>query len=116
MFASVSIHARFISRAIQLQERFNELRKKFQSTPGLLAGRYPTPWSKELIAKLFQSTPGLLAGRYDDNAGIVNEHWVSIHARFISRAIPTDTCESVKLDWFQSTPGLLAGRYSCCTV
>ncbi len=61
----------------------------FQSTPGLLAGRYAprqANWAQEFM---FQSTPGLLAGRYD-GGGMAD--WlpnpVSIHARLISRAIP----------------------------
>ncbi len=61
---------------------------------------------------LFQSTPGLLAGRYPPGAG----PWsipppVSIHARLISRAIRLRRATTAMAQEFQSTPGLLAGRY-----
>ncbi len=36
----------------------------FQSTPGLLAGRYLIATTQRMSWLMFQSTPGLLAGRY----------------------------------------------------
>ena len=38
--------------------------EKFQSSPGLMAGRYVTCVQTEPSMLLFQSSPGLMAGRY----------------------------------------------------
>ncbi len=85
----------------------------FQSTPGLLAGRYGLPVRIRGARALFQSTPGLLAGRYAEGWQPTLLEQVSIHARLISRAIPASRDGGGGgLRWFQSTPGLLAGRYT----
>ncbi|CAI8753426.1 protein of unknown function [Methylococcus capsulatus] len=65
--------------------------KRFQSTPGYLAGRYATDISLPGEPPRFQSTPGYLAGRY-----------------LLSRS-----ADFVLQEKFQSTPGYLAGRYAC---
>ncbi len=86
----------------------------FQSTPGLLAGRYAGGDRQFQGAEVFQSTPGLLAGRYVTvRVGYRLPLIVSIHARLISRAIRwKPSMRRSASGAFQSTPGLLAGRYA----
>ena len=63
-------------------------RAKFQSTPGISAGRYPRARIRE---------------------GVLGE--VSIHARHFCRAIPVRPGGRRSCALFQSTPGISAGRY-----
>ena len=63
--------------------------KGFQSSPGLMAGRYLRESGEPANGYvLFQSSPGLMAGRY---------------------AAPVTQMRSPSM--FQSSPGLMAGRY-----
>ena len=111
--------------------------RRFQSSPGLLAGRVPEPCWDTCPQDLFQSSPGLLAGRYAAlRADSVDRHQVSILARPFGRARTrnSDPLPVIKAGFnprpafwpgdyacnpsiakpvskFQSSPGLLAGRY-----
>ena len=135
----VSILARPFGRALPAaRSRPMEQRPSFQSSPGLLAGRYlewtasrdrrgcfnprPAFWpgatgvttDAGVPAAVFQSSPGLLAGRYSryhQRESLVAR--VSILARPFGRALPHRPRLTSKPRRFQSSPGLLAGRYMC---
>jgi len=84
----------------------------FQSSPGLVTGRYlknACLWRQETM---FQSSPGLVTGRYRELAtkyGVVP--WVSILARSGDRALRASKCCGYGQHKFQSSPGLVTGRY-----
>ena len=84
----VSILARLNGRALPEANPARPAEQvKFQSSPGLMAGRYP-----ELVswysAGDVQSSPGLMAGRYRDiSAASVKAAIVSILARLNGRAL-----------------------------
>ena len=82
MTGAVSIHARFISRAILQRVRVKALFRCFNPRPVYKPGDT-------------KSLRGL---------GLCQQ--VSIHARFISRAIHQSSALSVGSTTFQSTPGL----------
>ena len=93
---NVSIHARHFCRAIRASQSQRPTSHRFQSTPGISAGRYGRRRRRPRRGTGFQSTPGISAGRY------VGSRWsdpesgaVSIHARHFCRAIPPDLIEIV---------------------
>ena len=84
----------------------------FQSSPGLVTGRYAERVSEHAIRKLFQSSPGLVTGRYiPSKLEQLADNDVSILARSGDRALRL-TALSIRPVWrFQSSPGLVTGRY-----
>ncbi len=84
--------------------------RKFQSAPGLMAGRCDLPLPDSPTRARFQSAPGLMAGRCHAGAQQGLGGLVSIRARPDGRAM------ALVLIWprvsvrFQSAPGLMAGR------
>jgi len=84
----VSILARSGDRALPDYTATVKMHKMFQSSPGLVTGRYISFLPSCLSAQMFQSSPGLVTGRYE--------------------RLPL-----LKLDYeeFQSSPGLVTGRY-----
>ena len=84
---SVSILARPFGRALRPRRAQPGQGSRFQSSPGLLAGRVQGPISRGRFDSQFQSSPGLLAGRYEQAASseVVNQE-VSILARPFGRA------------------------------
>ena len=84
----------------------------FQSSPGLLAGRYDQDWLGCPLRPLFQSSPGLLAGRYFRNFGdfALAVKFQSSPGLLAGRDRNRSGMRSGS-SWFQSSPGLLAGRY-----
>ena len=71
-----------------IPQRRSARRPVFQSSPGLMAGRYFRQAVLAVVKGRFQSSPGLMAGRY-------------------AALQPRVTTASR----FQSSPGLMAGRY-----
>jgi len=84
----VSILARSGDRALQYTINSRDFFKSFQSSPGLVTGRYGVAVNE---ASVFQS--------------------VSILARSGDRALPTTGKVTAGSLWFQSSPGLVTGRY-----
>ena len=77
-----------------------------------MAGRYGDRWSFMGFIIKFQSSPGLMAGRYIQTPKKGPAAWlVSILARLNGRALQAYPDGSKNLFWFQSSPGLMAGRY-----
>ena len=84
----VSIHARPEGRAILQSLAPGLIRRPFQSTPDLKAGRYEVLVLTTFAVSMFQSTPDLKAGRYvRPGASLPRGEGVSIHARPEGRAI-----------------------------
>ena len=89
------------------------MQQSFQSSPGLVTGRYPSTGAAAASRSTFQSSPGLVTGRYNQQIQnqLYDEH-VSILARSGDRALPARQIlnhnETVE---FQSSPGLVTGRY-----
>ena len=83
----VSIHARHRCRANRRSATDQARTRRFQSTPGIAAGRTASTTGATMHSDLFQSTPGIAAGR---------------------TAISSGTVSASAL--FQSTPGIAAGR------
>ena len=85
----------------------------FQSSPGLMAGRYIIFSPKVWPSTTFQSSPGLMAGRYGKSRRRPTaEPKVSILARLNGRALRLLAVHIHRQGaLFQSSPGLMAGRY-----
>ena len=60
---AVSIHARHCCRANRTTRSLRRSIWKFQSTPGIAAGRIPLTPVAAAVTVMFQSTPGIAAGR-----------------------------------------------------
>jgi len=63
----VSILARSGDRALPTYPPLLPPNLKFQSSPGLVTGRYLYLLTHELIRLMFQSSPGLVTGRYPNH-------------------------------------------------
>jgi len=84
----------------------------FQSSPGLVTGRYLKDLIQTNLVQLFQSSPGLVTGRYVGFVGIGYPlGGVSILARSGDRALPSCAASNLRFLLFQSSPGLVTGRY-----
>ena len=108
---AVSIHARHCCRANRAVVWASATVLRFQSTPGIAAGRITLPDARLMAAVLFQSTPGIAAGRIVQ--AVMQRpatRAVSIHARHCCRANRSVIFSSNTKNKFQSTPGIAAGR------
>jgi len=85
---------------------------KFQSSPGLVTGRYQVYIFDKVYSFRFQSSPGLVTGRYHTESRCSNfGQFVSILARSGDRALRSRALEWRRYNRFQSSPGLVTGRY-----
>jgi len=84
----------------------------FQSSPGLVTGRYASGLAVSWALLQFQSSPGLVTGRYRANRNIKPVAVVvSILARSGDRALLRTDYQDKWQREFQSSPGLVTGRY-----
>ena len=83
----------------------------FQSSPGLMAGRYPgwMPFSWAFTVSILARLNGRALPFQIVYAG--HRGGVSILARLNGRALQRCTGTSIRPSPFQSSPGLMAGRY-----
>ena len=109
----VSILARPFGRALLLHASPMHVWSLFQSSPGLLAGRYNQVDVVGGAAASFQSSPGLLAGRtLKWPRSWASRSCFNPRPAFWPGATWPTPLRSARQSWFQSSPGLLAGRTS----
>ena len=110
----VSILARPFGRAIpgDLHSR-RRAHGRFQSSPGLLAGRTRQVRAAVEGQLRFQSSPGLLAGRVRSMSTILPSTRCMFQSSpgLLAGRYPQRCVMMLSTIWFQSSPGLLAGRY-----
>ena len=108
--AHVSIRARHQCRAIPCLCLVAAQQHRFQSAPGINAGRSGEPQAGLLGLVSFNPRPASMPGDPELEPDMAHAYGVSIRARHQCRAIPGIQSAWADAGQFQSAPGINAGR------